>query len=312
MTANGRSGGWVLARRGGAVGLERRAARAAGAGEVAVRVAFAGICRTDVRAADGELGVAEGRVLGHELGGTIAAVGAGVRGLAVGQTVSVDPRLACGRCVGCAAEEGCWRPEFLGVDRDGAFAEVLVVPASAIVAVPAGLDLRLAAYVEPVAATLAIVEAGLPQAGVGVVVGRGRIAELALLVLHAHGFSRASLVDPAALVETRGGLDFAIEAEASAALIDAVVARLRPRGTLVVKSRALGRIPIDVGAVIAKELRVVGACYGSFAAAAALLASGRVDVRPLLGRARPLVEYAEALAEARAGEGQKLFFAMEG
>jgi len=301
----------VLVRRGGVVALERRQALVAGAGEVVVRVVFAGICRTDLRAADGELEVAEGRVLGHELGGVIAEVGAGVHGLALGQPVSVDPRLPCGRCVGCQEQGRCWAPALLGVDRDGAFADEVVVPAAAIVPVPAGLDLRLAAYVEPLAATLAIVEAGLPLAGLGVVVGRGRIAELALRVLRAHGFARVSRVDPGAVVGLFGGLDFVIEAEASAAVIEAAVARLRPGGTLVVKSRALGRVTIDLGVVIAKQLRVVGACYGSFAAAAALLASGRLDLRALLGRARPLAEYAEALAEARAGEGQKLFFALE-
>ncbi len=303
-------GAFALVRRAGRLALERRPPPRPGPGEVVLRAAFAGLCRTDLRVADGEVAVVDGRVLGHEVAGVVAAVGAGVEGLAVGDPAAVDPRLPCGRCPVCMSQGtglGCQDPSFLGVDRDGAFAGHVAVPAAAIVPVPAGMDLRLAAYVEPVAATLAIVEAGLPRAGVGVVAGRGRIAELALLVLRVHGFERVTRVDPEAL----GGaadLDFAIEAAADGALVPALLARLRPRGTLVVKSRALGRVAIDLGQVVAREARIVGASYGSFAEAARLLASGRLDPTPLFGPARALSEHAAVFAEARAGEAQKLFF----
>lgn len=275
-----------------------------------LRAAFAGLCRTDLRVADGEVTVADGRVLGHEVAGVIAAVGAGVAGLAVGDPAAVDPRLPCGCCPECMSQGtgvACRAPSFLGVERDGAFAGFVVVPAAAIVPVPVDMDLRLAAYVEPVAATLAIIEAGLPRAGVGVVAGRGRIAELALLVLRAHGFERVTRVEPEGL-DGAAELDFAIEAAADGALVPALLARLRPRGTLVVKSRALGRVAIDLGQVVAREVRIVGASYGSFAEAVRLLASARLDPTPLFGPARGLAEYAAVFAEARAGEAQKLFF----
>ena len=298
----------ALVRGGGGARLQRREVPTPGPGEVRIRAAFAGVCRTDLRAADGALAVADGRVLGHEVGGVIDALGAGVRGLRVGQPTSVDPRLPCGSCLSCRSGSMCQEPALLGVDRDGAFASHLVVPAGAAAPVPPGLDLRLAAYVEPVAATLAIVEVGLPRRGVGVVVGRGRIAALALRVLRAHGFTAVRRVDPEALGEAPAGLDFVVEAEPDDAVLERALGRLRPRGTLVVKSRGRGPWPLDLGEVVARELRVVGASYGSFTGAVELLASGRLDPGDLLGPARPLADHVAVLAEARASEAHKLFF----
>ncbi|MCA9658534.1 MAG: alcohol dehydrogenase catalytic domain-containing protein, partial [Myxococcales bacterium] len=77
------------------------------ADEVLLRVLVAGLCRTDCYVAEGRLGAAgEGRILGHELAAEVVAAGPEVVGLALGERVSVDPRIPCrrvdGRCRGCA------------------------------------------------------------------------------------------------------------------------------------------------------------------------------------------------------------------
>ena len=106
-----------------------------------VRVAFAGVCRTDLFVADGRLPSRDPVVLGHELSGVVDEAGP-ASGFAAGERVTVDPLLPCGRCAACqdagarATRAACRAPEMLGVARHGAFADRLVVPASALHRVP--------------------------------------------------------------------------------------------------------------------------------------------------------------------------------
>src|SRR2546427_3065190 len=93
-------------------------------GEVVVRIVAAGLCGTDYRIWTGERPVQYPRVMGHEFVGTVAAVGADVRHLAVGQTVAVEPNYSCGTCPLC--REGnrnlCLSRVAVGIDVDGGFA----------------------------------------------------------------------------------------------------------------------------------------------------------------------------------------------
>ncbi|HEY1328853.1 MAG TPA: zinc-dependent alcohol dehydrogenase family protein [Casimicrobiaceae bacterium] len=113
-----------------ALTLATRPEPAAGPGEVLVRVDACGVCRTDLHVVDGEL--ARPRlplVPGHEVVGSVQAIGMGVEGFAVGDRVGV-PWLAwtCGVCRYCASgrENLCARAEFTGYTRDGGYADCLV------------------------------------------------------------------------------------------------------------------------------------------------------------------------------------------
>src|SRR4051794_36535867 len=96
--------------------------------DVRIRVAAAGICRTDLYVAEGRLPSRDPVVLGHEFSGVVDGVGAGVRGVRPGDRVTAIPWVACGRCEEChqpdpvPAPLRCPRGAMLGVDRDGAFA----------------------------------------------------------------------------------------------------------------------------------------------------------------------------------------------
>ncbi|HWO19833.1 MAG TPA: alcohol dehydrogenase catalytic domain-containing protein [Kofleriaceae bacterium] len=276
------------------------------ADEVVIDVAFAGVCRSDLAAADGAIAVSPGRVLGHELAGRVRALGAAVRGLAAGDPVTAIPFSPCGACAACAAGRRCVAPRWLGVDEDGAFAERVRVPAAAVVPLPPGLPLLRGAYVEPVAAALG----ALPfvERGARVLVaGAGRIAELTARVLAAHG----------AIVARRGGVD----GDGSGSGFDVAIehdgdpARLLPLlasgGTLILKSRARRAIALDIGELVARDLVVRGASHGSFAAAIDWLHSGAIAIDDLLAPPRPLEAFAEVLAAARAGESHKQMFAIE-
>src|SRR5262249_41107142 len=94
-------------------------------GEVVVRVTGAGLCGTDYRIWTGDRAVQYPRVMGHELVGTVFALGAGVDSLAIGETVAVEPNYSCGHCPLC--REGnknlCLSRTAVGIDVDGGFAE---------------------------------------------------------------------------------------------------------------------------------------------------------------------------------------------
>lgn len=127
-----------------------------GKGEVLVKVGAAGICGSDI-----------GRVMvtgtyrfptipGHEFAGTVAELGAGVEGLARGDTVAVAPLIPCRRCEWCQAGKFslCDDYDFVGSRRDGAFAQYICAPAENVLKVPAGVSPEVAATIEPAAIIL--------------------------------------------------------------------------------------------------------------------------------------------------------------
>jgi len=286
--------------------------RELGADEVLLRVRMAGLCRTDCYVAEGRLGPSGGaRILGHEIAADVVACGESVPEDILGARVSVDPRIRCGSCSECARGEACAGPGFLGVDVDGGFAEYVRVPASSLVQVPRTLDLRGAAYIEPVAATLAILGAGIRPEQRGLIVGKGRIAALAQAILRARGFSQIHAFDPENdPAPSPGAYDFAIENGVDRVGMSAIITALRRGGRVVLKSRRLEPLEIDLLALVPKELELVAAYYGSFTAAASLVAGGELALGSLWASARPLEAFATVFEEARRGEGRKLFFAV--
>mgnify|MGYP006272515327 FL=1 len=112
------------------------------AGEVLIDVAACGVCRTDLHVVDGELTEPKlPLVPGHEIVGRVAAVGAGVKGVALGERVGV-PWLGrtCGTCFYCkrGMENLCDAPLFTGYTRDGGYAEACVADAAYVFALPDG------------------------------------------------------------------------------------------------------------------------------------------------------------------------------
>ena len=105
-----------------------------GPGEVLIAVRHAGVCGTDLHIADWDPW-AQGRikppiVVGHEFAGEIQGLGTGVTGLRVGQLVTAEGHIVCGHCLQCRTGNShiCKNTRIIGVDRDGAFAEYIVMP----------------------------------------------------------------------------------------------------------------------------------------------------------------------------------------
>jgi 6-hydroxycyclohex-1-ene-1-carbonyl-CoA dehydrogenase len=127
-----------------------------GEGEVLVKVAACGLCRTDLHYLHGlPTFKAPPVVLGHEVSGTIAAIGAGVEARKEGEHVLLPPVIPCGACEYCFQGRGtlCLRQRMLGNHTDGGFAQYVAVPSSAAFALPPSVPLVAGSVVSDAVST---------------------------------------------------------------------------------------------------------------------------------------------------------------
>lgn len=313
--------------------VEDRDARAPAAGEVRLDVAYAGICGTDLHIRHGEM---DGRVripavIGHEMAGTVADVGQGVRGWAPGDRVTVMPLEWCGRCAACLAghQHVCQNLVFVGIDAEGAMQQSWTVPERLLVRLPADLTLDHAALTEPTAVAVHDVRRARTRARERVlVVGGGPIGMLIasvaaaedadVLISEPNEFRRAvaqelglnvvAPADVAAAVETwsdRAGADVAFEVSGSVEGLAAATHALRVRGRLVVVAIHSRPVPVDLFRVFWRELEVLGARVyerADFERAVGLLATGAIPAARLITDVESL-ERTEAAFAALEGGG---------
>lgn len=166
--------------------------RAPGPGEVAVDVAYVGICGTDMHVFHGNMDARVGlnRIIGHEMSGRVSAVGRGVAGLPLGTPVVVRPLHPCGECPACKAGHAhiCHKLKFLGLDTDGAMQGTWIVPAFTLHKLPEGTSMEVAAMVEPLAVAVHDVRrARLRPGETALVIGGGPIGMLIAMVAQAEG-----------------------------------------------------------------------------------------------------------------------------
>jgi len=175
----------------------------AGPGEVLIAVRHAGVCGTDLHIADWDAW-AQGRlkppvIVGHEFAGEIVQVGDGVSELQVGQLVTAEGHIVCGHCLQCRTGNGhiCRNTRIIGVDRDGAFAEYIVMPATNVLTLD-GIPTTIGAIMDPMGnAFHTVLTAEIPGSTV-FVVGCGPIGCFAVGIARAAGAAKviASDVNP--------------------------------------------------------------------------------------------------------------------
>ena len=267
--------------------IEEREEAEVGAGEVAVRIESGGICGSDLHYYNhggfGAVRLREPMVLGHEIAGTVAEVGRGVSGLAMGDRVAVNPSRPCGRCRFClrGLPNHCLHMRFYGSAMpmphvQGGFRERLVCDAvQCVSAARAGTpELALA---EPFAVALhAVSRAGALPGRRVLVAGCGPIG--------ARVVAAARLAGAAAVVAAdKGRFGVLFECSGDARALRAGLDLVEPRGT-VVQVGLGGDVPLPQNVLVAKELSLVGSFrFGDeFAQAVALIDRGRVDVAPML------------------------------
>ncbi|PYI50907.1 galactitol-1-phosphate 5-dehydrogenase [Paenibacillus flagellatus] len=333
-------------------------------GEVTVRVEAVGICGSEI---EGYLGHNSLRVpplvMGHEFCGTVVeadgetgASGAEAQGvansggraaeaavplpdtvcppLAVGQRVVVNPLSACGACPSCrrGLPQLCAQRSLVGVHRPGAFGELVHVPRSAAVPVPAGMSPFRAALAEPLACSLRATRRALerhPFAG-ALVFGAGGIGLLCAMTAKRLGASRVLIADTnakrlamaAALgvgetanpreedladrvrdVFGAGGLDAVIDAAGFPPTREAAMRLVRPGGTVMNIGLGIDGTMLPINHLIRSEIEVLGSfCYSNqdFHDAVRLLTEGRITEEGWT-EVRPLAAGGEAFADLVAG-----------
>lgn len=162
-----------------------------GPGEAVVLVAAAGLCAGDLYIFLGKSPYATYPCIGgHEISGTVAALGPGASGVAVGDRVVVEPFIGCGTCHACRVGKPncCANLRIVGIHCDGGFAEHVRAPVANLHPVPDGLSLREAAFAEPLAIGVQACRRGEVAAGDRVLVlGAGPIGLAILEVARSRG-----------------------------------------------------------------------------------------------------------------------------
>ena len=304
-----------------------------GPGEVLVRVAASGVCHTDLHAADGDWPVKPHPpfIPGHEGVGTVAALGAGVRGLKEGDRVGV-PWLhsACGHCDHCLTgwETLCGEQQMTGYTVNGAYAEYVLADADYVGHLPANADF---VKIAPILCAGLTVYKGLKETeakpGEWVVIsGIGGLGHCAVQYAKAMGLHVAAVdIDDAKLaLATASGADFIVNAATEdpvarirkeiggghGVLVTAVsrtafaqaLGMVRPRGTLALVGLPPGDFPVPIFDVVLKRITIRGSIVGTrkdLAEALAFAAEGKVAAHV---HSRPLEDINHIFDEMRRGE----------
>lgn len=299
---------------------QRTAVSDPGQNEVLVEMSVGGICGSDLHYYNnggfGAVRLREPMVLGHEVSGTIRALGPGVSGFEIGQLVAVSPSRPCRSCSYCLRGQPnhCKNMRFYGSAMpfphvQGAFQQRLIADARQCV-IADGLSAAQAAMAEPLAVCLH----GVHQAGdlVGktvLVTGCGPIGALTILAARRAGAARIIATDLSDytlgvarqcgaditvnvtqdadvlhdLSQGKGTVDVHFECSGAAPALASGVATLRPGGTLVQLGMG-GDMTVPMQAITAKELTLRGSFrfHPEFATAIELMQKGLIDVAPLI------------------------------
>lgn len=297
-----------------------------GSGEVLIRVAAAGICGTDLHILHGSYEATYPIIPGHEFSGTVAAIGDGVANYAVGDRVTADPNIPCGRCPACQRNEPnqCQHLAAIGVTRDGGFAQYVLAPEGNVF--PIGdLSFAAAALVEPLACVVWGLKRVDIQPGDAVLIfGAGPMGCLMLQAVRNAGAARVIVTDtvPWRLEQAASlgasetiladdhaerrlkalaplGYDVVADATGIPAVLEQTFDFVRPRG----KVWVFGVCPAEARAsfipyeVFRKDLSIIGsfAVNRTFWESIALIAGGAVRVEPLISHRLPLDDFARGL-----------------
>jgi threonine dehydrogenase-like Zn-dependent dehydrogenase len=207
-------------------------------------------------------------------------------------------------------------------------AEYLTLPVSNLHAVPEEVPDEHAVFTEPLAAALEILEQVRPRPSDRVlVIGDGKLGLLVSLVLRLTGsdlllvgkhpeklelFARTggSILLLEDLSKTRDLFEVVVEASGSPADWDLAVKRVKPRGTLVLKSTYHGSLDFNPAPLVINEITVIGSRCGLFAPALRLLSRGLVDPAPLVSGIFPLARAEEAFQRAQDSDAIKVLLRM--
>ncbi|MGH7499965.1 MAG: L-threonine 3-dehydrogenase [Gemmatimonadales bacterium] len=332
--------------------LRDRPIPACGPSEVLIRVRHAGVCGTDLHIWEWD-SWASARlrppvIIGHEFAGEIVEVGAEAEReglLAVGDAVTAEGHIVCGHCLQCrlGAAHLCQRTRIIGVDRDGAFADFIAMPASNVMKLD-GIPTEIGAIMDPMGnAVHTVLESSVPGSSV-LVLGCGPIGCFAVGVARAAGASLviASDFNPrrlelacamgahvtlnpgkddvlARIRELTGGdgVDLVCEMSGHPSGHAQAFAAARLGGQVNLLGTPSTTTEVDFARdVIFKGLTLYGVTgrkmYETWHEMRRFLRAGQLDPRPVITHRFPLEEIAEAIQVIKDGEAGKVILEIGG
>ena len=313
-----------------------------GIGEVLIRIHKTAICGTDVHIynwdAWSQKNVVPPRVIGHEYVGEIAALGDGVKGYHIGQTVSGEGHIVCGRCRNCRAGNGQWCKftEGVGVARDGAFAEYLVLPATNLIVIPDGMDEEIVSFFDAygnafhtatmfdvIGEDVLITGAGpigVMAAGIAAHSGARRVV---VTDMNEYRLDLARKMGATATVDLRTqsledtmreqniveGFDVGMEMSGSGAALNTLLKHMRNGGKVALLGIAGPGTVIDWNDVIFKGLTLQGIygrkMYETWYKMMATVEAG-LDLHPIITHRFPYTEFEQGFAAMNSGKSGKV------
>jgi len=302
-----------------------------GVNEVVVEVAAVGICGTDLHIFEGEFAPKLPIVPGHEMSGTIVAVGRDVTDIKIGDKVAVDPSLHCGECFYCRRARGnlCENWNALGVTFPGAAAEFLLSPKKNIHKLPAGIDLKAAALIEPLSCAVRGFDQLPRNPGSNYLIyGSGTMGLMMAEMARVNGAANVCIVDlNSEKLETAKvlgfkntansvdnfdyprGFDVVIDCTGVVAAIKDGLKHVMSGGTFLQFGVANegAKVEIEPFWIYNKEITIVGsmAVLHSFDRAVELFANGVLNSEVMISDRYPLEKYEDALTAFKSGKGRK-------
>ena len=307
--------------------------------DVLIQVKACGICGSDIHGMDGSSGRRiPPLIMGHEAAGIVSVRGADVTGWKIGDRVTFDSTVYCGKCHFCRRGEInlCDNRRVLGVStgdyrRHGAFAEFVVVPQHILYELPDELRFEQAAMVEALSIAFhAVGRAPIKLNDTAVVVGSGMIGLLVIQSLRAAGCGRIIAVDldqgrldlacrlgadeglnasdnvvPQVIDLSGGrGCDIAFEVVGITPSLNTAIRCLRKGGSLALVGNVSPSVDLPLQSVVTRELTLYGSCSsrGEYSACLDMIARGAVDVSALISEVAALADGASWFERLYAGE----------
>ncbi len=313
-----------------------------GINDVLVRVRKTGICGTDLHIESWDPWAAKNikapLVVGHEFVGDIVRVGSNVADFAVGDLVSGEGHVVCGRCRHCLAGRRhlCANTIGLGVGRDGAFAEFVSLPMANVWHHWPGIDEEVAAIFDPFGNAVHTALA-FPVLGEDVLVsGAGPIGLMAIAVARHAGARHIVVSEPNAfrrgLAERMGatlvvdprerdlhdvqtelgmveGFDVAMEMSGNAVALRTAISTMAHGGAIAILGIPTAEISIDINEIVFNQLTLRGIygreMYETWYKMTVMLQSG-LDIKPAISHRFSFLDHADAFAAARSGDSGKV------
>lgn len=311
--------------------------------EVLVKVAVCGICGTDVHIYHGDKGSTNVQlpvILGHEFAGVIEEIGSNVDNLCVGDHVTIDPNIYCGKCHYCqnGKKQMCNNLTAIGVNRDGGFADHCYVPSAQCIKLNKSVPLAYGAMIEPIACCLHGIDRANIKAGDTVcVIGGGAIGLIMVQLAKLTGASCVILSEPAPMRRKVGlnvGADYvidpineqlkeSIEKFTGTAGVDVVIECVgntvataqafdaAKRGAIIMLfsvPKAGSIHPLSLEDVFQKELTIMGSMVNpnTHLRATQLINSGRIILDPLITHYYPVDKLKDAILMQMSDESIKV------